>query len=446
MSVKVNMRSYNYLILYLIPEELIQKNKILQLQWENIRTLIPCLLKSLFSGNIEVKLHELDKIFTGITKLKKVPESNILGKTASLWYYLTKIFHQSLGPRIGSFTEELLKYWIDTGGIYEVVGQNITLEKALKILADINIKSKARLDFILKSTNRAVIVELRMSEHTGGRTAQESLLDKIVQILKLLENQANLRQKLISKGFYEIDFSIGILFNENHELLTKENVNIGRLTSLLSYIMEERHVWGALKELSIKYQYKMCNSTIITFEKIKDELSNLNSRKICLYEPFSNFRIWLKILFGDEFLKEFTGSNFSELLSKYGSIIADDVWLFYTVLINELKIAKQFGYTNVRRIYEDLKISELPKLFINRLYNAKLSLNDYLQQLNRLIEDITNTVIKIYEKKGQSLRLLETNDIVASFEYLKQLCICALALYLTRDYKHDSEFKECRWE
>jgi hypothetical protein len=443
LSVKINTQSYNYVILYLIPEELIQKNKILQLQWENIRTLIPCLLKSLYSGNIEVKLHELDKIFTGITKLKDVPKSNILGKVASLWYYLTKIFHQSLGPRIGSFTEELLKYWIDSGGIYEVIGQNITLEKALKILANINIKSRARLDFVLKSTNRAVIVELRMSEHTGGRTAQESLLDKIVQILKLLENHANLRQNLINKKIYEIEFAIGILFNENHELLTKENVNIGRLTSLISYIMEERHVWGALKELSNKY--KMCDSSEITFDKIKDELSNLNSRKICLYEPSTNFKIWLKILFGDEFLKEFIGLSLGELLLKYGSIIADDVWLFYTVLINELKIAKQFGYTNVRKIYEDLKTSEIPRFFIN-LYNAKLSLNDYLQQLNQLIENSANTVIRIYERKGQSLRLLETNDIVASFEYLKQLCICALALYLTIDHKRDSEFKECRWE
>jgi hypothetical protein len=441
--VKINTQSYNYVILYLIPEELIQKNKILQLQWENIRTLIPCLLKSLYSGNIEVKLHELDKIFTGITKLKNVPKSNILGKVASLWYYLTKIFHQSLGPRIGSFTEELLKYWIDSGGIYEVIGQNITLERALKILADINIKSRARLDFVLKSTNRAVIVELRMSEHTGGRTAQESLLDKIVQILKLLENPVNLRQNLINKKIYEIEFAIGILFNENHELLTKENVNIGRLASLVSYIMEERHVWGALKELSNKY--KMCDSTEITFDKIKNELSNLNSRKICLYEPNTNFKIWLKILFGDEFLKEFIGLSLGELLLKYGSIIADDVWFFYTVLINELKIAKQFGHTNVRKIYEDLETSEIPRFFIN-IYNAKLSLNDYLQQLNQLIENSANTVIRIYERKGQSLRLLETNDIVASFEYLKQLCICALALYLTIDHKRDSEFKECRWE
>jgi len=443
LSVKINTQSYNYVILYLIPEELIQKNKILQLQWENIRTLIPCLLKSLYSGNIEVKLHELDKIFTGITKLKNVPKSNILGKVASLWYYLTKIFHQSLGPRIGSFTEELLKYWIDSGGIYEVIGQNITLEKALKILANINIKSRARLDFVLKGTNRAVIVELRMSEHTGGRTAQESLLDKIVQILRLLENPVNLRQNLINKKIYEIEFAIGILFNENHELLTKENVNIGRLTSLISYIMEERHVWGALKELSNKY--KMSDSSEITFDKIKNELSNLNSRKICLYEPNTNFKIWLKILFDDEFLKEFIGLSLGELLLKYGSIIADDVWLFYTVLINELKIAKQFGYTNVRKIYEDLKTSEIPRFFIN-IYNAKLSLNDYLQQLNQLIENSANTVIRIYERKGQSLRLLETNDIVASFEYLKQLCICALALYLTIDHKRDSEFKECRWE
>jgi hypothetical protein len=55
-------------ILYFMPERLIKRNKILELQWSNVKTLIPCLLKSLYMGSIEVRLHELDKVFTGIVK------------------------------------------------------------------------------------------------------------------------------------------------------------------------------------------------------------------------------------------------------------------------------------------------------------------------------------------------------------------------------------------
>ena len=113
--------TYNYLIiLYLVPERLIHLNKILVLQWENIKTLIPCLLKSLYMDGVEVKLHGLDKVFTGIIKLRERLNRNVLGKVASLWYYLTRIFHQSIGPRVGNFVEELISYWIEQGGIYNL--------------------------------------------------------------------------------------------------------------------------------------------------------------------------------------------------------------------------------------------------------------------------------------------------------------------------------------
>jgi len=120
--------TYNYLILYLVPERLIHLNKILVLQWENIKTLIPCLLKSLYMDGVEVKLHELDKVFTGINKLRERLDRNALGKVASLWYYLTRIFHQSIGPRVGNFVEEIISYWIEQGGIYKAMRRDITLK------------------------------------------------------------------------------------------------------------------------------------------------------------------------------------------------------------------------------------------------------------------------------------------------------------------------------
>jgi len=441
-------RSYNYVILYLMPERLIKRSKILELQWNNIKTLIPCLLKCLYTGSIEVRLHELDKVFTGIVKIKDVPESNILGKVASLWYYLTRVFHQSMGPRLGGFAEELITYLVGSGGKYKVIGRNMTLGKALRELVNVGVERRNMIDFIFRGNDSLALVELRMSEHTGGRTGQQSLLDKIDYILGVLEDErVRLRQRLIDKGIRELSLSIVILFSESHELLTKENVDRGRLTSLISYIMDERHVGGSLKKLSEGNRYRMCDGATITFERVKRELFDIDNRKVCIKESSSDFRVWLKILLGDEFFNEYARSNLSDILARHSDIIADDIWLFYTLLINELKVARQFGYTHVRRVYEDLKLSNIFGYFYNNVYNnTELPLESYIQQLNRWIEGCANTVIKVYREKGQQLRLLETNDLIANFEYLKQVCICVLALHLTLIRERNLEFRECRWE
>lgn len=448
MSSKNN--TYNYLILYLMPERLIRSNKILELQWENTKTLIPCFLESLYMGDVEVKLHELDKVFTGIIKLRKHTNRNVLGKVASLWYYLTRIFHQSMGPRTGNFIEELINYWIEKGGIYKVIGRNITLRSAFNYLNISGIENRSKVDFILRSIDgsRIALIEVRMSEHTGGRTAQQSLLDKIDTILRLLEDpKLVLRRRLSHLGVREIDLSIAILFSENHELLSKDNFNKGRLTSLINYIMDERHVWGVVKDLSINKGYKFCDGSPITSERVRSELLNPTRRKICIQDGGSNLKIWLKILFGDEFFKEYIGSSLSDLLTRYGGIIADDIWLFYTMTINELKIAAQFGQTHVRRIYDVLLSYNMFKDFIYKIYNdTNLSLDEYVHRFNQWIESCANNVIRICKERNEELRLLETNDVVASFEYLKQLCICALAEYFTLNYKGDQEFKTCSWK
>jgi hypothetical protein len=380
-----------------MPERLIKRSKILELQWNNIKTLIPCLLKSLYTGSIEVRLHELDKVFTGIVKIKDVPESNILGKVASLWYYLTRVFHQSMGPRLGGFAEELITYLVGSGGKYKVIGRNMTLGKALRELVNVGVERRNMIDFIFRGNDSLALVELRMSEHTGGRTGQQSLLDKIDYILGVLEDErVRLRQRLIDKGICELSLSIVILFSESHELLTKENVDRGRLTSLISYIMDERHVGGSLKKLSEGNRYRMCDGATITFERVKRELFDIDNRKVCIKESSSDFRVWLKILLGNEFFNEYARSNLSDILARHSDIIADDIWLFYTLLINELKVARQFGYTHVRRVYEDLKLSNIFGYFYNNVYNnTELPLESYIQQLNRWIEGCVHKVTSI---------------------------------------------------
>lgn len=454
--------SYNYVILYTMPQNLIESNALLALQWKNIENLIPCLLKSLYTGTVDVKIHDLDRIFTGIINLdKRNVKSNILGKVASLWYYLTKIFHQSMGPREGNFVEELITNWIKSSGDYPEVYRNATLATILKNLVRMEIKDRSKIDFTFKSKDGRTVafVELRMSEHTGGRTAQESLLDKIVKILKMLEHpQYRLREKLVRKGIHQLDLSIAILFNEQHELLNTKNYNRGRLTSLVNYIMEERHIWGALKDLLENHGYRLCredNSTVIggsqdisIIEKsIMNALLNDKIRSVCIESSDSNLRIRLNILFGNEFFERYAGLSFNDLLTKYGEVIADDVWLYYTLTINELKIAQQFGHTNVRKVYEILRKSELIKNFLSEVYEyKKITLKDYIIRFNSYIEECTSTVLKQISKKGEELRLLETNDIIANYEYLKQVCIGALSIAIHIEKKLDSGFKLCRWE
>jgi len=450
----VNSQTYSYLLLYLTPERLIKKSKLLQLQWNNIKTLIPCFLESLFTGDVEVKLHDLDKVFAGIIKLEDYPKGyNVLGKVASLWYYLTKVFHQFIGPRVGNFAEELIVHWIENGGVYKVVGRNVTLKKALEELAEVNVEKRNRVDLVLRSKGkeRAALVEIRMSEHTGGRTAQQSLLDKIDSILELLEDEkTTLREKLLKQGTRELDLTIAILFNENHELLTKSNYNRGRLTSLVSYIMDNRHVWGMLKKLANTYEYRLCDGTPMTDDtkaEIETELLNPDGRRVCIQDSSSSLKIELKILFGDEFFTEYAGASLRDLLARYGNIIADDIWLFYTIVINELKVAAQFKQTNVRRLYEDLLGSNIFRQFITNIYGKTgLSLSKYVHHLNQWSENCANTVIKIYKEKGEELKLLETSDLVANFEYLKQLCLCSLVEYIAINHKLGREFQECRWK
>jgi hypothetical protein len=115
--------------------------------------------------------------------------------------------------------------------------------------------------------------------------------------------------------------------------------------------------------------------------------------------------------------------------------------------INELKIAAQFGQTYVRRIYDVLLSYIVFKDFIYKICNdANLSLDEYVHRFNQWIESCANNVIRICKERNEGLRLLETNDVAAGFEYLKQSCIRALAVYFILKYKGDHEFKTCSWK
>ena len=426
-------------ILYLTPQRLFEDNTLLKLQWEGIRTLIPCFLKALYYGNVTVKLHEFDKIFTGI---KNLADEDVITKVAPLWYYFTKVTHQSIGPRIGDFAERLSEDLINKGNLCRVIGRNIVIKDVLLELFGITRNWTNKIDFVIECKDSLAFIELRMSEHTGGKTAQGSLMEKFDKILDLIV-QGNI------KSVKPIKFVIAILFNEDHELLTENNYDKGRLNSLIrNYIMNKDHIWGRLEKLS-QLGYKTCEGKNIHEPVIQSELET--NRSVCLTKD--GFNIYIKILFGEEFFREFTGLSLIELLEKFGDIIADDLWLMYSLTINELKVAKEFGRTNVMKVYElmrtDQELSNIRSEF-RRMYisgnSGNTNITNYMEELNHLITELSNKILEVLEKKGEKIMLLETNDLTENYKYLKYVCVGALELYLTADILGDKEFKGCRWE
>jgi hypothetical protein len=443
----------NYLVLYLIPPELYRDNNVLNLQWDSIKTLIPCLLRSLYSGSIRVKLHDFERTLTGLINADRTAKINILGRTATMWYYLTEVFQQSLGPRKGIFAEELIARWIEDYNknsckgfkIIKIDGKShsLILGKVLSQHYKISSSSKKQIDFVIKSKGRVDFIELRMSEHTGGRTAQESLLDKHEELLGMLESKG-LREALLSKGINEMNLVIGILFNEDHELIVGKNYNVGRLNSLINYIMEDNHVWGKVNDLANK-KYVDCNGNKISKSTFKDELES--KHEACIKTNNGNFTIRFKILLGDEFFEEYMCKHFNDIKNEWLNMIADDIWLFYTLLINEIKVAREFNQTNVRKIYDLLpKNQGILSDFMNLYYNKNMDINEYRDKLNKLAEQCASEVLKITTSRGIELRVLESNDATAIFEYLKQLCLAVFAIYLTINIKKDPNFSECEWE
>jgi hypothetical protein len=281
-----------------------------------------------------------------------------------------------------------------------------------------------------------------MSEHTGGKTAQESLLDKFVVILPLLEE--GLRERMLDNNIREIELVIAILFNKRHEIINNQNMDVGRFNSLVNYIMEERNIWGQVRRL-LGQGYRIEENEEGREDKNIFEEQLKGKRDVCIRK--NEFRVRFRILLGDEFFREYAGKDLNTIIEEVAYVTADDIWLFYSMAINEMKVAKETGKTNVRKLYEDLKREkeEIFKEFMD-LRNRNIDINKYISELNRIIDSYAKEILGFYEKKGIELRLLETNDIISMYEYLKQLCLAILSIYLTIDIKGDNTFSTCIWE
>lgn len=428
-------RIYN--VVYLAPLRLLKDIELLRLQREHSKTfieeiVIPALCHNNRLEEFKHEIQEFERIFTGLHNNLKPPGDDIIGRVATIWYAFTRRSHASLGPRIGNFTEQLIEYWIKKTGVNVYLNVNVTKYFAGKF--DLSIKiGKQKIDYIIEDPNNATLslIELRESEHTGGRTGQESLMDKLTDVLKWIEEK-ELRNKLLDKGYKKLELTIAILFSEkDRALLSDKNYSEGRFTSLRDYMLRDKHIGGALKKLINEHNYMVSidgckNYTSISYNRKLFDSVLKETRRICLKKD--DFTVIVSILWGNEFFKRFTGKSFEELMYDKEIEVADDIWLFFSVAINEFKIHYEFNKTNLVKIYNYIIEKKWIRDAFTKLYNnTKINnITEYFYELNKLISKIVSSFSE--EVEGE-LRLLETNDYAKQRTYLKQLCLVALSMY-----------------
>jgi len=460
---KVLRNNRVYKILYLTPNAILEKSKFLKLQRKYIETYIeklvlPTLQDPKKVDKLKDNLTEFEKILSGLINTLNAPEHDVLGKVAFVWYVFTKTSHASLGPRVGNFTEQVIKLWIEDRGKHNrkvSVETNVSIAEYFNKHFGTSLRGRRRIDFIINDKSRRTLslIELRISEHTGGKTGQESLMDKLTEVLSWLEGNVELRKRLKRKGYNRLELAIAILFAEKgHKLLSRDNYSEGRFTSLRDYILDRRHIGGRLEELINKFGYEISLDGGYNYVKLKynEKTKNLvdkalkNHRRIYLRKD--DFTVELSILWGDEFFIKYVGKSFYELLIEAEYEIADDVWLFFTITINETKILKEYGFTYLEKVYEFLVKNKILLDKFNDLYkryeyeSCKSSDNTilirYFSELDELLDVYVNQFIKHARDSKLELRLLETNDFLKQYNYLKQLCIVALAMYVWKSYRH----------
>ncbi|HWQ17479.1 MAG TPA: hypothetical protein VNL13_06590 [Sulfolobales archaeon] len=432
---------YQYKVVYLLPQELRDREPFLKLQFDNIKTyidnvVIPFICDPDERDRRARAISEFERVLSGLRNTVNVGDENVLGKVASLWYVFTKTSHASIGPRVGSFTEGLLTKWFEDASwtVYrdEQIGEFFSRE--LKIEDQTIKRSKARIDFILTKDNTIVFMELRESEHTGGRTGQESLLDKFKDILDWLEKH-NLRGILLRNNINELRMVIAILFTEKgYELVSERNYSKGRLTSLINYILRKDSIFGRIVELVNRHGYSLSNYKGNMFRStdedsltsfIRNNLTDVRSRRIMLSIDGVDrtFNVKFEILWGNELFQSFMNRNFEDLLKRSTTVIADDLWLMFTVALNELKVLYSLGDMNVLKVYRVLGRHG----FYQKLDTLKSSrtFDDYIRILNSIVDDASNLTLESLRE----LRLLETNDMVKQYEYLRQLCLASFIMY-----------------
>ncbi|MCI4456379.1 MAG: hypothetical protein JHC23_06665 [Sulfolobus sp.] len=328
------------------------------------------------------------------------PNPSLISEKLVLPLYISnRFFIASSGPRFGSIYEDLIKSFLENFGYQVDVRVNIF---NYAIFRDYHQKSvlnnKKVIDFIARKDNKLYLIEQRTSEHTGGRTGQESLLDKFKVFLDwIIEKSAD---PLINKGIREIYLVIFISYSEKHEILTEQNVSKGRINSLIAYIVE--NLGDYFTRLITKGFKTKCTDLTSCLKQY---------RRLIFYTD--QIKIEFRIMLGEEFYEEILGEKYSSLKDKIiKEELGDDLWVIYSILPYELRMYYEEGF-----------------MWSNRIYEMLVSRYEHIITSASTEDDIINKLASKIIEDYKDLRLLETNDLSKQYEYLKTLCAASLILY-----------------
>jgi hypothetical protein len=328
------------------------------------------------------------------------PNPSLISEKLVLPLYISnRFFIASSGPRFGSIYEDLIKSFLENFGYQVDVRVNIFNYALFRDYYQKSIlNNKKVIDFIARKDNKLYLIEQRTSEHTGGRTGQESLLDKFKVFLDWIIGKS--ADALINKGIREIYLVIFISYSEKHEILTEQNVNKGRINSLIAYVVE--NLSDYFTRLVSKGFKTTCTDLISCLKQF---------RRLIFYTD--QIKIEFRIMLGEEFYEEILGEKYSSLKDKIiKEELGDDLWVIYSILPYELRMYYEEGF-----------------MWSNRIYEMLISRYEYIITSASTEDDIINKLASKIIEDYKDLRLLETNDLSKQYEYLKTLCAASLILY-----------------
>lgn len=364
--------------------------EIQRLQYENQLSilknfLIPLLYNPKNFDLLRENLSLSEKIFMGFKDL-----DGFLARISYPLYVANRFFYASSGPRYGRLLEDLFRT------ILERRGYQVSTRVEIHDRFNMRISGNKYIDFVFEKGDTIHLVELRTSEHTGGRTGQESLLDKFREVIDEI-----LRGSESFSRYREIHMRILILFGESHQVLNRNNVTRGRLTSLINYVLERDNLGSRFARLSERYS-SSCEDFRDCLER-GEVINFTGDRKI-------TFGIWV----GDELFSELLGNAGDTGLRNFLSEeqlkreLGDDLWIMFTVLPYEMRNYYLNGFTWVQKLYDEVVKS--------------------YEITEKTEDEIIGKLRQIVLHKYSSLPLLETNDLKRQLEYLDGLISSALVI------------------
>lgn len=264
---------------------------------------------------------------------------------------------------------------------------------------------KSKIDFVLKKDDKLVLMELRMSEHTGGRTGQESLMDKFNKFLELLASEKDLAAAIRESHIENVDLVIETVFSEDNESIV-DQPNAGRLNSLINYLCEENHVYGKIKKLTRVPRDEFCEE--------------LKTKRVFSFD-YDEIHFSLRLTYGNEFFRMYVNKELDELLD--GLMVPDDVWLLFTVAMNELRRSKlsSSGKTLTCEVYEILRGLSGEGAVLEEYEREIQNIEDpglFVDKLDEITNDIRDRVLRTLESSGRRFVILDTDDVTKSYSYL----------------------------